>query len=341
MTAAVLARPVKMRDPGRGTDGTTSVDAALMGGRVSVQLRPRPRAETDPGAGSGSEADRCTQRDAVRTIRRIASWADRLTRFNEDSELSRLNADPAASVPVGPTLAAVLATARAAGRATWGIVDPTMLVPRIAAENPNAAAPDSVAADSLPAGRSWTIQRGGRRSVVTRVAGTRFDLGGVAKGWIADRALAALWDYPAAVIDADGDLAIALAFGEDWRIGVADPRTDGATLTNVELRGLDPAGRQRFGLATSGTSVHRWSHGGRTTHHLIDPRSGRPAITDVVQATVLAESATAAEAAAKTIVILGASRAEALLDQPGVWASLVLTESGEVLASPSALRWLA
>lgn len=341
MTTTVLARPTEMRVPRRGTDGTTSVEAELMGGRVSVQLRPHPRAETDPGSGSGSEGDRCTQRDAVRTIRRIASWADRLTRFNEDSELSRLNADPATAVPVGPTLAAVLATARAAGRATRGIVDPTLLAPRLAAENPNAGAPDSVAVDSLPAGRSWTIQRGGRHSVVTRVAGTRFDLGGVAKGWIADRAVAALWDYPAVVIDADGDLAIALAFGEDWRIGVADPRTDGATLTNVELRGLDPAGRQRFGLATSGTSVHRWSHGGRTSHHLIDPRSGRPAITDVVQATVLAESATAAEAAAKTIVILGASRAEALLDQPGVWASIVLTESGEVLASPSALRWLA
>jgi thiamine biosynthesis lipoprotein len=338
MTAATVSiAPAEIGDPRRGTDGTITVGADLMGGRVSVQLRAtRPLAEANLGAASASEADRRAQRDAARTIRRIASWADRLTRFNEDSELSRLNADPAPSVPVGPTLAAVLATGLAAGQATNGIVDPTILGSRLAAEIPNADAPESV-----PAGRSWTIQPGGRRSVVTRSAGTRFDLGGVAKGWIADRAAAALLDYPAVVIDADGDLAIALAFGEEWQIGVTDPRTDGATLTTVELRGLDPAGRQRFGLATSGTSVHRWSHGGRTTHHLIDPRSGRPAATDVVQATVLAESATAAEAAAKTIVILGASRAEAMLDQPGVWACVVLTEGGQVLASPSALRWLA
>jgi len=335
--AAVGIRPAEMPEPGRGTDGTTSVGADLMGGRVSVHLRSaRPLAQAGFGVVPASETDRRTRRDAARTIRRIASWADRLTRFNEDSELSRLNADPAPSVPVGPTLAAVLAVAHAAGRATNGIVDPTILASRLAAENPNAAGPDSV-----PAGHPWTIQPGARRSVVTRAAGTRFDLGGVAKGWIADRAAAVLWDYPAVVIDADGDLAIALAFGEDWRIGVADPRTDGATLTTVELRGLDPAGRQRFGLATSGTSVHRWSHGGRASHHLIDPRSGRPATTDVLQATVLAESATAAEAAAKTIVILGSSQAEAILDQPGVWACVVLTDGGQVLASPSALRWLA
>ena len=163
----------------------------------------------------------------------------------------------------------------------------------------------------------------------------------MAKGWIADRAVAGLAGYPAVLVDADGDLAIALAFGEVWRIGVADPRTEGDTLATVELRGLDPSGSQRFGLATSGTSVHRWSHDGRASHHLIDPRFGTPAVTDVIQATVLAESATAAEAAAKTIVILGSTRTEAMLAQPGVWACVVLTESGRILASPSTLRWLA
>ena len=76
------------------------------------------------------------------------------------------------------------------------------------------------------------------------------------------------------------------------------------------------------------------------THHLIDPRTRRPAVTDVVQATVLADSATAAEAAAKTIVILGSEQAEALLDHPAIRACLILTDDDRVLASPSVLRWL-
>jgi thiamine biosynthesis lipoprotein len=269
-------------------------------------------------------------------MRRIGSWADRLTRFSEDSELSRLNSNHAPSVPVGPTLAAVLATALAAGRETNGMVDATVLPARLAAEDPNAPG-----TGPMPTERSWAIQPRGRGSLVTRTPGVAFDLGGVAKGWIADRAVAALLDYPAVLIDADGDLAIALAYGEQWRIGVADPHSDGETLTIVELEGLDPAAHQRFGLATSGISVHRWTHGGQATHHLIDPRSGRPASTDVVQATVLAGSASAAEAAAKTIVILGSSQAEAMLEDPGIQACIVLTESGRVLASPSTLRWIA
>jgi thiamine biosynthesis lipoprotein len=92
-------------------------------------------------------------------------------------------------------------------------------------------------------------------------------------------------------------------------IGVADPRDAGTQLAVLHLAGLDPSGRQRFGLATSGTSVHRWVHDGRVSHHLIDPRTGRPAVTDVVQATVLADSAGAAEIAAKSIVIAGSDPA--------------------------------
>ena len=330
MAVAVMDHPLDLVTSVDGADGTACVGADLMGGKVSIHVRP-----SHPPTPAEAGDDRA-RRDAVRVMRRIAAWSGRLTRFSPGSELSLLNADSAASVAIGPTLASVLTTAQEAGRATGGIVDPTVLPARLAAEQP-----DARARMPLPSDRSWQIEPGSRGSVVRRRRGTTFDLGGVAKGWIADRAVAALAGYPAVLVDADGDLAVALAFGQAWRIGVADPRTDGENLATVELRGLDPSSPQRFGLATSGTSVHRWSHDGQATHHLIDPRFGGPAVTDVIQATVLAESATAAEAAAKTIVILGSSRTEAMLAQPGVWACVVLTESGRILASPSTLRWLA
>lgn len=345
-TGAVITAPEARADaPERpGDDGTISIEAHLMGGRVGIHVRPA-RPPSDRASSTVDDARLRAGRDAARTMRRIASWAGRLTRFAETSELSRLNAGTARSAVVRPTLGAVLAVAAELGRASDGIVDPTVLLERLAAEDPAGATrtemetgPDGTAAI---AARRWSLAPSRRGAIVTRDRGVRFDLGGVAKGWIADRAVHAMAAHPAALVDADGDIAIALAFGEAWRVAVDDPRTDGATLGAFDLVGLDPTRRQQFGLATSGTSVHHWAHDGRVAHHLIDPRTRRPAVTDVVQATVLANSATAAEAAAKTIIILGSARAEALLDHPAVRACLILTDDGRVLASPSVLRWLA
>ena len=329
------ARPA-IRVRACGPADVVSVEADLMGGRVGVHLRLVHQPITD-----GTVPDlELAQRDAVQTIRRIASWADRLTRFTTTSELSRLNADPASSVEVGPTLAAVLSRASEAGLLSGGLVDPTLLDARLAAEH-HAAAWNTVATASAQADRRWALELHPRGGLVVRREGVRFDLGGVAKGWIADRAAAALEAYASVIVDADGDLAIALAHGEEWRIGVMDPRDPGGELAVLQLVGLDPSRRQRIGLATSGTSVHRWSRDGRPSHHLIDPRTGRPAVTDVVQATVLADSASAAEIAAKSIVILGSDEGAAMMERPGVRAVIVLTDRDHVLASPSALRWVA
>ena len=80
---------------------------------------------------------------------------------------------------------------------------------------------------------------------------------------------------------------------------------------------------------------------GTTAHHLIDPRTGRPARTDVAQATVIARSARAAEAFAKTAVIIGSEAAARRLDRPDVLGQVLVTESGEVLVTPSTLAFLA
>ena len=97
---------------------------------------------------------------------------------------------------------------------------------------------------------------------------------------------------------------------------------------------------RRLGIATSGTSVHRWEHATGRAHHLIDPRTSRPAVTDVLQATVVAESACLAEGLAKAVVISGSDEGLDLLDRAGAWAELLLLESGDILATPRSLGWL-
>ena len=96
-----------------------------------------------------------------------------------------------------------------------------------------------------------------------------------------------------------------------------------------------------LGVGTSGTTVHRWEIGSGWAHHLIDPRTGRPATTDVVQATVLAENALVAESLAKAAVIDGSEAGLRLLERAAAWAAVLVLEGGDVIASASSPQWLA
>ncbi len=291
----------------------------MMGGRVSVHLiddaAPMEREEA-----------------AQAVLDRIATWASRLTRFDPGSELSHLNDAPGREIAVGPTLTTVLDWARQAEGLTDGLVDVAMLDARLGAERGDEVSRPGAAS------RRWSLRRRQRGSIVVREPGVRFDLDGVAKGWLADRALA-IAPGRSAIVDGDGDVAIRLAPGDEWGIGIADPRTSGTLLGAVRLTTTSEA--RTWGLATSGTSVHRWPHGAGFAHHLIDPRTWRPAVTDVVQATVLADSARLAEVLAKVAVIAGSEQAFEMLDRPGVHGLLVLTERGGLRADQGMVRWLA
>ncbi len=313
-----------------------TVTTTAMGGRLAIHLD------------AGSDTDRA-QADANRTIARIRCWAERLSRHLAGSELSLLNVDPRSEVRVGPTLAATLAAGREAIEISGGVVDCALLDARLAAEG--LATSEGVELGwtgfggdetQAPATRSWTLtrlRRGG--ALVGRTPGTRFDLGGIAKGWIAARALRLLGAWPSAIVDADGDLAVRAAPGRSWRIGVDDPRTPGAVLAVLELSAPAGGWPRSWGIATSGTSVHRWTSSRGIAHHLIDPRTGRSAITDVVQATVVCGSAVRAESLAKTAVIAGSLDGLATLERARVAGAIVLTERDDVLALPSTLALLA
>ena len=281
-------------------------------------------------------------------ISRVRRWSDQISRRVASSQLTALNVDPSAEVAVRPALAAALHAARLAADASEQLVDVTLLAERLAAEGllegSATLASSSVAAAG---GRStWTMTPTRRGSaLVQRVPDVRIDLDGVGKGWLADRALALLEEWPGAIVDADGDLAIRTAPGRHWEIAIDDQRatTDGdpdAALAILHLPSLDGL-PTRWGVATSGRSVHRWSVGGELRHHLIDPRTRRSAQTDVIQATVIAESALRAEALAKAAVIAGSAAGFALLARANVRGAVLLTERGQVLALPQTGKLLA
>ncbi len=297
-----------------------SMRFAAMGGWVTMRVAGPP----------GSE--RMAERDLRLAAGRIQNWASRLTRFDAGSELRRLNDDPRAEVLVGPTMGTLLERSREMSRLTSGLVDITLLDARLSAESGDPFT--SVAG-------SWSVARSGRRHRLERVLNAAFDLDGVGKGWIADRALALLGRYPIAMVDADGDVAWRREANggppSDWAVAIADPRT-----STTDLAVISPTSDAAsvLGIATSGTSVHRWQRDAGWAHHLIDPRTGCPAETDVVQATVVAGDALTAEALAKAVVISGSDAGLRLLEHARADAAFLLLERGELIAPEGADRWL-
>jgi thiamine biosynthesis lipoprotein len=299
-----------------------SLTTTSMGGRLAIHV--------DAG-GREDEAERFERR----VVARIDRWASRLTRHTDTSDLALLNADPSGSVAVRPTLAAALVAGTVAADVSEGFADITLLDARLRAEG----LIDGTAGSRIS---EWQVIRRRRgAAVVRRPPGLHFDLGGVGKGWIADRALALLEPWRSAVVDADGDLAILCAPGSHWEIGIDDPRGPDSQLAVLRLEARSGGAPTRWGVATSGTSIHRWNVDGTATHHLIDPRTGLPADTDVVQATVVAGSALRAEALAKAAVIAGTVEGFALLERARVLGAVLLSADGKVQALPVTLPLLA
>lgn len=229
----------------------------------------------------------------------VAARHDRFSRFLPDSELSRLNAGAGAWVHVSEEMEAMLRAALEAHETSGGLVHAGVLTSMLAIGYTRPLS-EGVTRTTLAAARpppplpEMLEVRAGRARLLT---GTGVDLGGIAKGWLADRLARELGGN--CLANLGGDLAARGPgpSGEGWPVGLG-----GVTLL---LRDQ--------GAATSGTGRRRWDADGEGLHHLIDPRTGRPATTDLKEVSVVAETATAAEVCAKTALLLGSADAHLYL----------------------------
>ncbi|WP_376793480.1 FAD:protein FMN transferase [Thermoflexus sp.] len=271
----------------------------------------------------------------------FAAWERRLSRFREDSELSRLNRSAGRAIPVSSTLWEVLRAALLAAQISEGLVVPTILSALEAAgydrpfERVLAEAPWELAGTWTTRTQAWQwIRLDPGQRTVTLPNGVGLDLGGIAKGWAADRVVRRLELYGPALMDAGGDIAVSgpMRDGQPWPIGVADPRRTAQVLPG-DLPLIGVIRIARGGVATSGRDVRRWRRGGQEHHHLVDPRTGRPAQTDILTVTVVAPTAYEAEIAAKVVFLLGSRDGLAWLERRPGMAGLIVREDGEILCS--------
>ena len=246
----------------------------------------------------------------------LLAWHDRFTRFDPGSELSRLNADRRASIPVTPMMARLAAAVADAALLTDGLVDGTLLDEvEDAGYRADLTAPlDLPTALSLAPPRRAAAPRAPvpelsvdfHALVVRRAPGLRIDGGGLAKGLFADVVAETLFGRTFA-IDCAGDVRVG---GHARRVDVQCP-FDGRTLHHFTLADA--------GVATSGIGRRSWLDSrGEPAHHLIDPATGRAAFTGVVQATAIAPTALEAEVRAKAALLSGPERAAEWLPDGGV-----------------------
>ncbi len=258
-----------------------------------------------------------------------------LSRFDARSDLSRANAGAGDWVAVGPRLLGALRAALDAREATGGRFDPTILPALVAAgydRSFEALTPRAprVAADWRPGA---AVDLDDAAGLVRVERGAAIDLGGIAKGWTAARALEAMRDAWAhllgGLVDLGGDLAVwgRPPGGGRWLIAVADPRTPGGTLATLEVVG--------GGVATSGRDRRRFGPGG-ALHHLIDPSTGAPARGGPLAVTALAGDAAGAEVHASVLALAGPAEAAAYVAARADLSALVVPETG----APTALGTL-
>ena len=247
----------------------------------------------------GVEVAVCGANDAeLAAIRRLFDEWDRVfSRFRPESELNRLNRDPSEVVVLSRLFAYVLRAGLGAATATDGLVDPTLG----AAVKASGYDRDFslLGADEQPLGPpakgTWrSLRLSGR--LLSRRPGTVLDLNGVAKSLAVDSALELISGD--GFVSAGGDVAV----------------RGGAVV------GLPAGGDVRLlagGIATSGTTKRRWHRSGALQHHLIDPRTGRPAESRWDEVTVAAGSCLAADVAAKAAVLIS-DDGPVWLDQRGL-----------------------
>lgn len=217
-------------------------------------------------------------------VRRLGA---KLTRFSADSELSRFNASAGGWADVSPELEALLRESLSAFEKSAGLVNVAVLrsmeavgYTRPLSEGlPVAAEPRVCPLPALPDVLSL------RPGAARLEPGAGIDLGGIAKGWMADRLRDSMG--PNALANLGGDLsAIGLGpAGDGWPVGLGT--------TTLLLRDQ--------GAATSSVRRRRWGE----HHHLIDPRTGLPARTGLEEVSVVATNGAEAEVVAKAALLLG------------------------------------
>lgn len=241
--------------------------------------------------------------------------------FDAGSELSRLNTN--GDLIVSDDLFQILLSAKRFAEMTDGAFDvtvaPVALLWKRAIKSAQGPQAESLkeALSFVGFGNVYLNEKTQQVKLLT--FGTKIDLGGIAKGYAVDRAVAKLKEagVSSAVVNAGGNLYGLGSFsGKPWRVGIQDPRVAPHLIEKIEIK--DRA------VATSGDYEQFFIFQNKRYSHIIDPKTGYPADSGLVSATVVARDALTADILATSLIVLGREKgAELLAHFPGVHAKVI------------------
>jgi len=267
-------------------------------------------------------------------LNEVPEWLEeierRLSRFRPESEISRLNRHIDEWVEVSGLLLANIVAAKRGAHQTGGFFNPLILsnLSRLGYHSSieciqKSGPPIEKEAISVPSCDDIRVDM--LRSRVRIPA--PIDLGGIAKGWTADQVCRRLSRIGPCLSNIGGDIAVhSVPRGQAyWSIRVGHGRQfDSAPLQIGLCSGA---------VVTSGIMRRCWERGGISFHHIIDPRSGNAAATDVIASTVIHQDASVAECWAKVAILLGSVDGLRWIDEQETGAALVVRDNGDTLWS--------
>jgi FAD:protein FMN transferase len=290
--AAGTARVAAWRRVSVGDDAVAVAERAALGTTARVVIWP-----------PGNLGQACAAVDDV-----LAALDRQASRFRADSELSWLHAADGGTFLLSRGLAEAVGVALAAARWTGGLTDPTVgdALVRLGYDRDFADIGEDgeLAGAAVPVAGWQMVRLDGPLLRLPR--GIRLDLGATAKGLGADRAVRAAMDacgrHGGVLVSLGGDIAVAGTPPRDgWPVTVAE-EPDPCGAPHGQLVRL-PAGA----VATSSVTIRRWNRGGTALHHIVDPRTGRPADGPWRTATVAAATCADANAASTAAIVAGAA----------------------------------
>lgn len=152
--------------------------------------------------------------------------------------------------------------------------------------------------------------------------GKKIDLGGIAKGYIADK----LKDFfekkgvKNGIINLGGNI---YTFGKQTTLGIADPKNTSEAILRLDAKDLS--------LVTAGTYQRNMTVDGKTYHHILDTKTGYPADSDVVSATVIGKSSADCDALSTICVLLDTNKAIELINTQNDTEAVLILKDGSIL----------
>lgn len=314
------------------------LSAALIIATAGCAREASPHRETFPALGTliTIEIHDARPPQAAAAVAAVEDYLQRIGRdwyAWGDGELGRINTLLARgeSAAVSDELGALIQRGLTLQSRSDGYFDPTIgLLVELWGFNrtdQNGKPPTEARLDQWRAGRASRARLTVADGIIRTATPLKLDLGGIAKGTALARATRILRDngIDHALIDAGGDVQVSGMHGtRRWRIGIRDPRSPNP-LATVELEPGEA-------IVTSGDYERYFEHDGTRYHHLLDPRSGRP-VTHTSGVSVISSDPELADAAATALMAAGPERFEALAPRMGVELALLVTSSGDLIAT--------